>query len=178
MRTNTAIGDAGDAFDGGRRDKAVQDASADYSVDGVAGGISGDDQDGDQCEDQSGQSGVDEPEACLPDVGQSALVRPSFTNSHFIQTVVSQAIAVVTCASEERGEFIPHAEFNEPTIRHLDKKHEKAFHSACNFLTEYFDGARDALSRENRSYVEWADGAEREFRKQQQRLGQEAQEPS
>jgi hypothetical protein len=105
-----------------------------------------------------------EAEAGVPGGG---VPRPVFASGSFIQTVASQAICVVNNASEERGEFGQSGEFGDPVERHLDRKHEDAFHSACDFLTEYFDGARDALRRENGSYSEWADRVEHEWRHRQ-----------
>gem|GEM_PF-7041815 len=98
--------------------------------------------------------------------------RLSFVSGEFIQTVVNQAIAFSNCAAEERGEFITHQEYGEPAVRNLDINHKQAFHSACVFLTEYFDGASYALKRENRHYADWADRVERAWRESQQRGSQ------
>lgn len=140
MRTNTAIGGLGGS---------PEDSSEDSSEDGP-GVIPG-----------AHETAHETNPASKTDTKPS---RPSFVNPGFIQTVVNQAICIVNNASEERGEFIQQGEFSEPVTRHLDLQHEDAFHSACNFLAEYFNGARNAISRENRLYSEWADNAEREFR--------------
>jgi hypothetical protein len=150
---------------------SVPDDSRDGASGGVSsGGVSGGDGSSDYAVDRTCELGVECEVECDGEceVESEARVdchrvsgRLAFVNPGFIQTTVTQAIAFANNAASERGEFTPGGEFGESIERHLDPSHLRAFRSACDFLTEYFNGARGALSRENRSYSEWADRAER-----------------
>lgn len=73
---------------------------------------------------------------------------PVIPRDVMVLKAVSSAIQLVDLSSADRGEFPGRGEFSDGFERTLTECHQRAFDSACEFLREYFDGAKREFVRE------------------------------